>query len=334
MQRQKMIRTFYTPKQVCRKDIESKSFSKSPLKPMLLMKYLKENGFDQVMEIDGDFKPFEQKDFLLAHTKNYVSDFFTGGILAEMNGLPWSLELVDSVCYTNSSLYHAISYACEHPDTLTFSPTSGFHHAMPDAGSGFCTFSGQVIASLKLYKEKGLVGAYLDLDGHFGNSIPNSASFYPEVNKAIRMNLNPKGTHDTYMEDFKRGLEALFFHIRNGNVDYVVWCHGADSHEWDDLGHQCTTEEWLLAAELFYSGIKKLELELGKCIPVTLSLFGGYRRDDYESVLSLHASDLRIASKILLDKTIEYKTRVLPKIIRTDFLSLDNESPSSEITRA
>jgi acetoin utilization deacetylase AcuC-like enzyme len=328
------IKTFYTPRQVCRKDIEKRSFSKSPLKPMLLMNYLKENGFDEVIELSSDFEPFTRKDFLVAHTREYVTDFFEGGELSEMNGIPWSRELVDSVCYTNSSLYHAIKYACEHPETLTFSPTSGFHHAMPDSGMGYCTFSGQVIASLKLYREKGLVGAYLDLDGHFGNSIPNSASFFPEVNEAIAMNINPRGSHETYVRDLKKELELLAAKIRKGEVDYVVWCHGADSHEWDDLGYQCSTSEWMLCSEVFYSFIRDLEEELGRHIPVTLSLFGGYRRDHYESVLSLHTGDIQTACRILLNKEVQYKIMVLPKIIGRDSLSLDDESSHSEIKRA
>jgi acetoin utilization deacetylase AcuC-like enzyme len=334
MKRFTKIKTFYTPKQVCRKDIEDKSTSKSPLKPLLLMNYLNEKGFSGIIETFSDFSPFRKNDFLMAHTKDYVNDFFEGGPLSEMNGLPWSTELVASVCYTNSSLYHAIRYACIHPETLTFSPTSGFHHAMPDSGSGFCTFSGQVIASLKLYREMGLVGAYLDLDGHFGNSIPNSASIYPEVNEAIKMNINPKFSHQAYLEDLAKELEKLFNLIRKGDVHYVVWCHGADSHEWDDLGYQCSTEEWFSASQMFYNGIKNLEEELGRFIPVTLSLFGGYRRDDYESVLSLHAGDLKLAAYLLLDKELKYEPVVRPKIIRKDFLLLNNESSSSTIKRA
>ncbi|MEY4603777.1 MAG: hypothetical protein RIT43_1069 [Bacteroidota bacterium] len=332
--RNQKIRTFYTPKQVCRKNIEKDSFSKSPLKPMLLMEYLKQNGFEDTLEFDAQFAPFQKQDFLIAHTKDYVNDFFSGGELSEMNGIPWSEELAESVCYTNSSLYHAIKYACEHPDTLTFSPTSGFHHAMPDAGMGFCTFSGQVIASLKLFREKGLVGAYLDLDGHFGNSIPNSASFYPEVNQAIAMNINPNGSHEAYVKDFKHELELLSEKIRNRQIHYVVWCHGADSHEWDDLGYQCSTSEWIKCSELFYTCIRELESELGFHIPVTLALFGGYRRDHYQSVLSLHAGDIQAACKILLGKEIPYEMNVLPKIFGRDFLTLNDESPSSEIKRA
>jgi acetoin utilization deacetylase AcuC-like enzyme len=311
--RQSKIKTFYTPEQVCRKHIESGSFSKSPLKPMLLMAHLHENGFGSVLELCSDFQPFSREDFLKAHTQSYVNDFFAGTGQCSSNGLPWSKELVSSVCFTNSSLFHAIQYACENPSVITFSPTSGFHHAMPNRGSGFCTFSGQVIASLKLYEAKGLVGAYLDLDGHFGNSISDSISFAPQVEKAIAMNINPKYRHKAYLEDFEYELEKLVALIKGGKVDYVVWCHGADSHEWDDLGNQCTTAEWIACAKIFYTRMKALDMELGRPVPITLSLFGGYRSDDYESVLSLHATDLKTAAQIMLAQNLSYKTRVNPK---------------------
>lgn len=312
--RKNQIKTFFNPKQVCSSNIQDKSFSKSPLKPLLLLNHLKENGFEKMLDFESDFSPFTKNEFLLAHTKSYVNDFFQGGDLCESNNLPWSKELVESVTYTNSSLFHAIKYACENPDTITFSPTSGFHHATPNSGMGFCTFSGQVISSLKIYKEKGLVGAYLDLDGHFGNSIPDSIEFCPELKKAIKLNINPSSSHEEYLIDFQQNLTKLCDYIRNGEIDYVVWCHGADSHEWDDLGYQCTTSEWIQCSELFYSTMKSMEKEIGKEIPLTLSLFGGYRADDYESVLSLHASDLKCALSIMNNNKIEYETKVKARI--------------------
>lgn len=311
--RKEKITVFYREEQVCQKDIQGKSFSKSPLKPKLLMEYLAENGFADSLNVIGNFRPMGKRDFKLAHTPKYVNNFYAGKGNCRSNSLPWSRELVESVQYTNSSLYHAIKYACKHPEVMTFSPTSGFHHAGPGSGSGFCTFSGQVIASTKLYRQKGLVGAYLDLDGHFGNSIGDSKKFVSDLNESIYMNINPRGSHNDYIGDFVSKLSELEEAIRLGLVDYVVWCHGADSHEWDSLGHQCTTEEWIMCSRIFYKTIASLEKELGRHIPVTLSLFGGYRDDDYESVLSLHASDIREGMKILLNKEIDYETKVSPR---------------------
>jgi hypothetical protein len=71
-----------------------------------------------------------------------------------------------------------------------------------------------------------------------------------------------------------------------------VFAHGADSHEDDDLGGQCTTAEWLDASSLVYGMLDRVGLQLRRPVPLTLALFGGYREDKYEAVLRLHTADL------------------------------------------
>jgi acetoin utilization deacetylase AcuC-like enzyme len=242
-----------------------------------------------------DWPPFQREDFLLAHTLEYVDAFFAGRRpLCESNELTWSEQFADSVRYTNASLYHAIEHAVTQPEQVTFSPTSGFHHARPTGGSGFCTFSGQVIAAVKLFREHRLVGAYVDLDGHFGNSIEDSRAFVVELNQAIPpgCNINPTGAHLGYLDSLKKDLADLEERLTRGEVHYVVFAHGADSHEDDDLGGQCTTAEWLEASSLVYRMLDRLGQQLGRPIPLTLALFGGYREDNYEAVLQLHTADL------------------------------------------
>ncbi len=156
--RDRRIHVFYRPEQVLEVDAGS-NFSKSPLKPKLLLEYLDDHGRGQHFVRHSDWESFTREDFLLAHTAEYVDAFFDGRQrLCESNGLRWSSQFADSVRYTNASLYHAIAHSVAHPEQVAFSPTSGFHHARPSGGSGFFTFSGQVIAALKLYRERGLVG--------------------------------------------------------------------------------------------------------------------------------------------------------------------------------
>jgi hypothetical protein len=71
-----------------------------------------------------------------------------------------------------------------------------------------------------------------------------------------------------------------------------VFAHGTDSHEDDDLGRQCTTAEWLETSRLVYGMLDRVSQQLGRPVPLTLALFGGYRRDNYEAVLRLHTADL------------------------------------------
>ncbi len=309
--RQKQIATFYMPQQVDARNGED-LYTRSPNKPALLLNKLKAEGLMPYFDVK-EYAPFEKEEFYLAHTQEYVDAFFDGTKpLATTNGLTWSENLVNSVCYTNASLYHAIKYAVQHPEVLTFSPTSGFHHAKPERGSGFCTFSGQVITSGKLYRELGISGAYLDLDHHFGNSIEDSRSFVFDLDKAIPAyaNINPKGTNESYLADLYRHLAILKEKILAREIHYVVWCHGADSHVHDDLGGSVNTDYWLLAAELFYKWVLEVEQELGYHLPVAMSLFGGYRTNAYDSVLSLHIADLVMAANILLGHNIAYEPQV------------------------
>jgi acetoin utilization deacetylase AcuC-like enzyme len=302
---------------VYRKEMVSKhnvGSSKSPNKPRYLLEFLAKNRLDSYFTPFENWEPFTEEDFYLAHTKNYVDSFFAGiGTLASSNGLKWNSQFADSVRYTNASLYYAIEQSVIHPEIVQFSPTSGFHHANPDRGSAYCTFSGQVIASIKIYNEYKLKGAYIDLDGHFGNSIDDSKSFVKNLNEIIIYNINPSNSHATYLKNLAQELSILEKDLLSGNVNYVVFCHGADSHEWDDLGSQCTTEEWIYCSELVYTMIKSVSEQLNRNVPLTLSLFGGYRDDDYNSVLSLHTADLCKCLDILCGQSIKYKPVVQKK---------------------
>ena len=271
------------------------NFSKSPRKPRLLLEFLSRHGLDRHLVRHDDWPPLQREDFLLAHTAEYVDAFFAGWrLLCESNELIWSEQFADSVRYTNASLYHAIEHAVAHPEQVTFSPTSGFHHARPTGGGGFCTFSGQVIAALKIFRKHHLVGAYIDLDGHFGNSIEDSRAFVAELNQAIPPggNVNPAGAHADYPDSLNEHLADLEGRLARGDVHYIVFAHGADSHEDDDLGGQCTTAEWLEASGLVYRLLDRVGRQLERPVPLTLALFGGYREDNYEAVLRLHTADL------------------------------------------
>ncbi len=313
--RNAQLYTFYTKKMVLEKG--GKNHSKSPQKPALLLNFLTKHQLIRHFCLQDAFKPFEKDDFYLAHTPLYVDSFFAGKKpLAVSNGLDWSPQFVESVCYTNASLYCAIKHAVTHPEIVCFSPVSGFHHATPSYGMGYCTFSGQVIASVKIYRELGLRGAYLDLDGHFGNSIEDSRGFVSDLNQAIPRvigNVNPIDKHQKYMSDFRRNLGVLRDAILDKQIDYVVFCHGADSHEDDDTRGQLSTDEWLECSRVFYEFVQKIDQKRQKPLPLVLCLFGGYRKDDYNSVISLHANDLVTCLNTLCGQQIAFEPQLKRK---------------------
>jgi acetoin utilization deacetylase AcuC-like enzyme len=324
--RTKRILTFYTDQQVCFDNIQNASFSKSPLKPYLLMKRIKSKGLNKVFHRNSNFSPFTKEDFLIAHTQTYVNNVFQGEGNYLSNSLPWSKNLVHSVCFTNAALYEAKKHSILNPQTVCFAPVSGMHHAQPNRGSGFCTFSGQVISVIKLYNELGVSGAYFDLDGHFGNSIEDSRDFNPILNLAIPVgcNINPSGTNESYIASFKKGLTHVGKLIKAGQIHYVVFAHGADSHADDDIGGGCDTKHWLLCASIFANWVNEISKETGKLLPVTLALFGGYRSDNYAAVLDLHIKSLLQCAKTICQNNAKDDIVIPRKMIRNSW-ELDDE---------
>lgn len=311
------IRTFYHPKMVLQNDHED-NVSKSPLKPKLLLEYLEQQALNSYFSIDNSFDPLTRKDFLIAHLPDYVEALFKGTKpLCESSGLKWSQQFLESITYTNASLYAAIKHSIDYPQQVCLSPTSGYHHATPDRGNAFCTFSGQIIASMKIYHEYGLSGAYLDLDAHYGNSIQDSYYYVKDLDKAIPYgcNINPTNKGRTYINDLKHRLAILEERILSNEVHYVVFAHGADSQKDDDMGGQLTTQQWVQCSRIVYEWVKQIDDKLQRPFPLTLCLFGGYRSDDFRSVLSLHTADLVSCLNHLTGLHIKYKPFVTPKLI-------------------
>lgn len=305
------MRIYYNPK-MAPADARG-NFSKSPSKPRRFVEFLRSTPMWEHVQIVSDFAPVDRDLLRTAHTARYIDAFLTGeGDLCESSGLAWSPEFRDSVLLTNGALLAAVKDAVLNK-TVTMAPVSGFHHAQPSRGNGFCTFSGQVIVANYLYHMAGLRGAWLDLDGHFGNSIEDSRAVIPDLNKAIpkNFNINPAGEHENYLEDLRFKVSVLDRAISAGHIDYVCFAHGADSHEWDDLGGQCTTAEWLEASRIVYNMLARHPQ-----LPVTLALFGGYRDDHPESVLGLHAMDLGICLRTLFGKQIDYDADIRKPLLR------------------
>ena len=293
------IRIFYKP-QMSYEGSGKISYSNSPKKPRLFIERLKERwDYQERFEIVSDWEPLSRMDLMYAHEPEYIEDFFDGkSPLCNSNSIAWSKEFSETVLYTNASLFEAIKHSYLNPNTICCSPTSGFHHAKPMGGAGFCTFSGQVIASRKLWSEFKAVGCYFDLDGHFGNSIEDTRKhkgLKEPLNDCIPKwaNINPVGTGRAYLKSLKEGLELFERKAIDGKVDYVVWCHGADSHKDDNLGSQLNTKEWLKCTKMFIETIQNIEFITKKPFPVSYSLFGGYR-ERYDDVLKLHEQDTEI----------------------------------------
>lgn len=306
---------YYRPEMAVTSDPDG-NYSRSPSKPRRFVAYLDASSLGPFVTTRADFPALARDELALAHTAAYVDGFLAGRAPhSTSNDLAWTPEFGDTVRYTNGSLVAAVRGALAAPARIALSPTSGFHHARPAGGSGFCTFSGQVISAVIAWREHGARGAWIDLDAHFGNSIEDSRAAVPELAEAIPegCNLNPAGHGAMYLADLERKLATLGARVLSGEIQYVAFAHGADSHRDDDLGGQCSTDEWLAASRLVYDAVLAWSRALGRPIPLVLALFGGYRRDAPDSVLELHVADAAIALATLAQVAIAYVPSVVPK---------------------
>ena len=115
--------------------------------------------------------PVSVDDLLRVHTGEYVEAVRTGEPreLAESQKFPWSPQLFDSVRLTNGGVLAAARAAMR--GGIAGALVSGFHHANPDHGEGFCTFNGLAVAAeaLRAAGEIKRCVAVLDMDLHYGN---------------------------------------------------------------------------------------------------------------------------------------------------------------------
>lgn len=299
--RNRRIKTFFNENQVCIDNIRERSFSQSPLKPLLLMNKIINSDLKEMLDITNNFNPVDMEDLKLAHTEEYINNVFSRTGNFNSNGLPWSENLVNSLLWTTGSLLSASIFAIQNPDTICFAPVSGMHHARPNSGFDFCTFSGQSISAIKIFKDFGMCCAYLDLDAHFGNSIEDTRDFNPLLNNAIPngCNFNTTGEDESFVESFRKDLEVLGGLIKDNKIHYVVFAHGADSHDQDDLGGFMNTDCWVGCADIFANWVNQISEEIGRSLPIVLTLFGGYRKDNFDAVLNLHIKSLIRISNII-----------------------------------
>ncbi len=115
-------------------------------------------------------EPVTESDLARVHASDYIAAVRTGEprALAESQKFPWSPELYPSVLLTNGGLHSAATTALD--TGVAAALASGFHHAGPARGEGFCTFNGLLVGLEKLRAAGHLrTAAILDMDLHYGN---------------------------------------------------------------------------------------------------------------------------------------------------------------------
>jgi acetoin utilization deacetylase AcuC-like enzyme len=161
----------------------------------------------------------------------------------------------------------------------------GFHHAMADAGLGFCVFNDVAVAVARLrargYAEKVLV---VDLDLHDGNGTRAIFARDPSVHtyslhaehwgsteavESTAIALGPGVEDGLYLETLRRTLPPLFEAFRPGLVVYVA---GTDPAAGDALGHWRISAAGLTERDRLVTNLSRTE----RSLPLVVVLSGGY----------------------------------------------------------
>lgn len=222
----------------------------------------------------------------LVHSNRYSKGVWKGNLSRKeirKMGLPWSKGLAVRSRLAVQGTINAGIMALQ--DGIAGNLAGGTHHAMPDAGEGFCVFN-DVAVAIKVLKQTKWAHNILviDCDVHQGNGTaeifkdePDVYTFsmhgeknYPFVKPPSTYDIGlPDGTGDrVYHQILTDALSKIF---ENFTPDLVFYLAGIDPLENDHFGRLSLTLNGLRKRERIV-----IETITQKEIPLVLLLSGGY----------------------------------------------------------
>lgn len=235
----------------------------------------------------------------LCHSLRYVQAVSEGTLtLSEIRriGFPWSAQMVERSRRSTGATIAACRVAIN--DGIAVSLAGGTHHAMSDAGEGFCVFNDSAVAIRTLQSDGSIRRAcVIDLDVHQGNgtaqilsgdSTTFTLSIHGDKNFPLRKTPSDldvalvDGTGDeAYLQALDQSLRCV---AENGPFDLAIYIAGADPYEDDRLGRLALTKHGLQERDR-----RVLAWCQGYDIPLAITMGGGYARQ-VEDIVDIHAS--------------------------------------------
>ena len=242
----------------------------------------------------------------LAHSRDYVARVISGELSAleiRRIGFPWTPAMVERSRRSSGATLAAAMHAIQ--DGVAVNMAGGTHHAMRDAGEGFCVFNDAAVAVLTLLTGSRIRRAVvIDCDVHQGNG---TAQIFAETDEVFTFSIHgeknfplrkfpsdldidlPDGTTDApYLSALAAGLGQVF---RHGPFDLAIYLAGADPYERDRLGRLKLTKPGLSARD----SLVLAELD-ARQIPVAIVMAGGYAHS-IDDIVDIHVQTIRLASQ-------------------------------------
>ncbi|MFZ9629543.1 MAG: hypothetical protein ACO3C1_09370 [Ilumatobacteraceae bacterium] len=243
------------------------------------------------------------EDLLRAHDKEYVEAVCDGEPthLASSNGIGWTERLFEA---TRMSTGGAIAATLEALTTgaNAGSLSSGLHHARAGHGSGFCTFNGLAVASMRARLAGAARVLILDLDAHCGGgtasiiaghdgieqvdvSVVRFDTYVPTAQSRQRM-----AGADDYLEVVADELGA----VRDPEgISVLLYNAGMDPHERSNGPTGITSEVLAQREDMVFSWARS------HGVPVAFVLAGGYVTHGLEwpELVDLHRLTIEAAAR-------------------------------------
>ena len=256
--------------------------------------------------------PASDGELALAHTPGYLAAVIDGTLSAAQQreiGFPWSEAMVERARRSVGATIVAARAAQAHGVAANLA--GGTHHASADKGAGYCVFNDAAVAARLMQAEahrarrRLLRVAIIDLDVHQGNG---SAAIFQDDPTVFTLSLHgarnfpfrkersdldvalPDGCNDTeYLQSLDAALAELWRRTEPAPPGLIFYLAGADPHEGDRLGRL-----ELSTAGLAERDRRVLAAARERCIPVALSMAGGYGRN-IDDTVQVHLGTIRAA---------------------------------------
>ena len=252
----------------------------------------------------------------LVHDEGYLAKLREGTLSPEEQrriGMEWSPRLVRRARLAVQGTIDAALAALRVRSRMAANLAGGTHHALRDAGEGYCTLNDVAVTARILQRERGL-GRILviDLDVHHGNGTaaifagdPSVFTFSMHGAKNFPLK-KPPSTLDVPLPDGMQDdayLATLAEHLPRvleaARADLAFYLAGVDVASGDRFGRLALTEQGIAARDRMV-----IQEVAGRGIPLCLTLSGGYAtgtdgRTSSERTAELHAIAHREACGVL-----------------------------------
>lgn len=254
-----------------------------------------ESGVEMTMHAPG---PMPRAWIEAVHDPDYVGEVLCAAVPAEKErriGFPVTAEIADRSLLAQGGTYLAACLALEHG--YAANGAGGSHHALPDAGAGYCVLNDLAVAAHRLVAEDKVRRILiLDCDVHQGDGTavllagrPDifTLSFHAEKNfparkarSSLDVALADGLDDDGYLAALRSYLPSV---IAEFAPDLILYQAGVDPHVDDRLGRLSLSDAGLDARDRFVARIARTA-----GIPIASALGGGYGADHGE-VAARHA---------------------------------------------